>query len=236
MVAALAPPPAPAQPEPAAPVSRPSAYSRMTYAEFEAAGEDPGTRVEWLGYTAERRDGEPLGAVQPVWGYNSDGSPAVPTPNHSTIVTNLTLEIGGRVDRDAWRLDAQGMEFVLPTGRWRYPDLMLTPEPVVYEPRADGRPGRVANAAVVIEILSESTETVDLGEKRADYLSAPSVTDYLVIDQDEPLIWHPARGGTPAAPEWRIRRIEGVAETITLALPPLKLPLAAVYARVLPAG
>ena len=228
-----------APPRPARPAADPPRFPpdlRMTAAEFEAAAETTETRVEWLGKTGEIRGGEPLGAVRPVHGFFDDGSPAVATEAHDVIMTNVFLSLGIGVDRDVWKLSSQDLEVRTPAGRGRFPDLMLTPEPAVWVPHPDGRRLALTNPAVVIEILSDSTEAVDLGEKRADYLSAASVTDYLIVDQNEPLVLHHARAGTPAAPEWRVTRHEGLAATVTLAAPPLSLPLAAVYARVFDAA
>ena len=209
---------------------------RMTRAEFDAASETTETRVEWLGVTGETRGGEPLGAVRPVHGFFDDGTPAVATEAHDTILTNLFLELGRDLDRGVWKLSSQDLELRTPSGRGRFTDVMLTPEPAVRVPHPQNRRLALTNAAVVFEILSDSTEAVDLGEKRADYLSAPSVTDYVIFDQDEPLALHHTRADPPAAAEWRVRRVEGLAATVTLAAPAVALPLAAVYARVFDAA
>ena len=229
MHATLAPPrPAP----PAADPPRFPADLRMTAAQFEAAAESTETRVEWLGETGETRDGEPLGAVRPVHGFFDDGSPALATEAHDAILTNLFLAIGAEIDRDVWKLSSQDLEVRTPTGRGRFPDLMLTSEPAVWFPHPGGRRLALTNPAVIIEILSDSAEATDLGEKRADYLATPSVTDYLIVDQSEPLVLHHTRAEPAGGPRWQIARHEGTAATVELLAPALSLPLAAVYARV----
>ena len=52
----------------------------------------------------------------------------------------------------------------------------------------------VTNPAVIIEVLSESTEAFDRGEKFLRYqVWNPTLTDYLPVSQDKPLVEHFAR-------------------------------------------
>ncbi len=200
MTAALAPPPT-APPRPIASVpavpspARVAPPPRMTRTQFEEAAENTATRCEWLGVVGHTPNGEPLGAVAPVFGYNDDGTPAMPNAVHSDLLRNLT-EPMFQLDRDQWRCDSQGIEIRSPTGRGRFPDLVLTREPAVWVPHPRNVRLVLTNPSVVVEVLSDSTAGTDLGEKRADYLACPTVTDYLVVAQDEPLVLHHRRGGS----------------------------------------
>ena len=44
------------------------------------------------------------------------------------------------------------------------------------------------NPVIVVEVISESTRRIDEGEKREAYLSIPSLSTYLLIEQDAPVI------------------------------------------------
>ena len=228
----LAPPtpPAPAPvPAPAAPAVPPRLL--MTRAEFEAAADDPGTRCEWLGYTDETRDGEPLGEVWPRFGFDPDGSFLMANAIHSRISSNVFIALAGAVDRDRWYVLAQDAEVGCSTGRHRFPDIVVTPEPPEYAP-APGRVPRVLlNPAVCVEVLSDSTAAVDLTEKTADYLSVPSVTDYLVVGQTREVLHHRRASGEQPA-RWRVTRHTDPAAAVDLTAPPLTLPLADIYRRV----
>ena len=202
----------------------------MTRAEFEAA-DKPGTRVEWLGNSGETRHGEVLGRVWPVHGFDSEGRYAMATGFHSEIVANLVLALGTRVDRDLIQIATQDAEVGLPTGRTRFPDVVLTPRPVLYAPHVEDKPLIVLNPAVVFEVLSESTAAVDEEDKPADYLSVETITDYVVIDQDRRRVRHRRRAGaTPAS--WEVRTLTTPEDFVRLAEPNLEIPLSEIYARV----
>ena len=47
---------------------------------------------------------------------------------------------------------------------------------------------------IVVEVLSPSTRRVDAALKLAGYFSVQSVEHYLIVDPDEPLVIHHARG------------------------------------------
>jgi Uma2 family endonuclease len=76
---------------------------------------------------------------------------------------------------------------------------------------AEGRPGR--------EVLSPSSQHIDTTGKLAGYFSVPSVSHYLIVDPDRPLIVHHARSG----PDSIVTRI---VRDGTILLDPPGLPLA----------
>ncbi|NNJ27045.1 hypothetical protein LzC2_31420 [Planctomycetes bacterium LzC2] len=57
------------------------------------------------------------------------------------------------------------------------------------------------NPAVLVEVLSPSTATTDRVEKQAEYREIPSLTDYLILSQDEPRCDHYSR---LSAEEWKL--------------------------------
>jgi len=83
----------------------------------------------------------------------------------------------------------------------------------------------VPNPLIVVEVLSPSTRQVDVSIKLAGYFRVPSVAHYLIIDPNEPMIVHHARGlGSDI-----ITRVvtEG---TIALDPPGLEIAVADIYA------
>ena len=225
--AAPAPPPA-AAPEPPRSAAPPRLL--MTRAEFEKADECPGTRVEWLGVSDETRHGEPLGLVWPRFGFNPDGTYAMANRTHGKLVSNLLRIVLPQTPPDEWDVFTQDAEVACPTGRHRFPDLVLTRLPAEYAEHPRRREVVLLNPTVCVEVLSETTAAVDLRDKPGDYLSVESVTDYLVVAQDEPNVLHHRRAaGRPAA--WEVARLTDPAAAVTLAGPAVTLPLAEIYAR-----
>ena len=236
MSAALAPPPLPdtdaldgaAHPVPGGPGAP---RLLMTRAEFHAAAETPATAFEWLGDSGETRGGEPLGVVWPRFGYDPDGTRAMAEENHGIVVMNLIAEVLPQIDRDEWRLLTQDAEVGCPTGRVRLPDLVLAEEPAEYAPHPEGRNRLLLNAKIAVEVLSPSTRAVDLGDKPADYLSIPTLTDYVVVDPRRPWVQHRRRAD--AAPgRWAVTTHEDPAAALEIEEPALTVPLSAIYARV----
>jgi Uma2 family endonuclease len=68
------------------------------------------------------------------------------------------------------------------------------------------------NPTVIVEVLSDSTEPYDRGEKFAHYMLFPSLKEYVLVSQDQPRIEvfrRPARG------HWT-REQAGVGETVVI--------------------
>jgi Uma2 family endonuclease len=82
----------------------------------------------------------------------------------------------------------------------------------------------VPNPIIVVEVLSPSTRRIDASLKLAGYFRVPSVAHYLIVDPDEPLIIHHARGSQGMILTHIVR--EG---TITLDPPGMALALGDVY-------
>lgn len=87
------------------------------------------------------------------------------------------------VDEDIWRIDSNALEIGCPTGRGRFPDVPLTRRPGLFADHPADRELVLLNPTVCVEVLPDSTASVDLTEKTGGHLSVPSVTDYLVVAQ-----------------------------------------------------
>ena len=139
------------------------------------------------------------------------------------IVRNLVLTIHDQIDPQKWDVIA---EFGLDTGpkSLRYPDVVVD--------RADAAGGdyTATEPVMLAEVLSPTTEAVDLGDKAAEYLKLPSLTAYLILAQDRCKAWLWVRGndGFAAGPEV----IAGLDKIVRVGALDLNLPLAALYAGV----
>jgi Uma2 family endonuclease len=147
------------------------------------------------------------------------------TRAHAMIVRNLVVLLCGQVDPQKWTVVA---DFGLDAGpeTLRYPD-------IVVDQAGGGDTDYTATAPVLlIEVLSPSSESVDLKDKASEYLQLPSVLTYLVFAQREPKAWAWSRGedGFKAEPDV----ITGSDKIVRIAALNVSLPLAAVYAGVAP--
>jgi Uma2 family endonuclease len=118
------------------------------------------------------------------------------------------------------------MEFGLDTGpdTLRYPDLVVCPT---------GSPGKsytTTTPVLLAEVLSPSSEVIDLGDKAAEYLELRSLLASIVLSQEERKAWLWSRTSTSAqfAPGPKvITEAEAVIPDAGLQL---ELPMADIYA------
>jgi Uma2 family endonuclease len=143
------------------------------------------------------------------------------TRAHGLIVSNLIAVLRAHLDPREWSVLA---DFGLDAGpeTLRYPD-------VVVDTAAGGASDFTATApALVIEVLSPSSERIDLGDKASEYLRVPSLRAYLVFAQDEPKAWVWTGEPTKLPPAPAV--IGGLDKIVYIKELQLTLPLGAVYA------
>ncbi len=106
--------------------------------------------------------------------------------NHNALVFNLAHRIGNQLDKKPCQGYVNDMRVkVSPTGLYTYPDMVI----VCGEPRFEDQAfDTLLNPTVIIEVLSDSTEKYDRGEKFAHYRALDSLTDYLLVAQNQPRI------------------------------------------------
>ncbi|HKP13437.1 MAG TPA: Uma2 family endonuclease [Blastocatellia bacterium] len=115
---------------------------------------------------------------------------------HADISMNLGVIIGSQLRGTACRARAKDTKVRSgPTprrgtmaGLYSYPDLVvICGEPQYHDRHRDV----VLNPTVIIEVLSESTESFDRGEKYERYRTWNiTLTDYLLVSQTQPVIEH----------------------------------------------
>ena len=63
---------------------------------------------------------------------------------------------------------------------YTYPNVMVTSSQLEF---AEGRKDTITNSLMIAEVLSESTEKYDRGEKFKAYGTIPSLSEYILINQ-----------------------------------------------------
>jgi Uma2 family endonuclease len=120
-------------------------------------------------------------------------------------------------------------------GLYAYPDLVVVCAPSQYHDQARDV---LLNPTLIVEVLSPSTEALDRGEKFRRYRAwLPTLTDYVLVAQDHPMIDHYQRIPTesPAPQEqtrWKLETLEGLDANLHLPSINCTVLLAEVYERI----
>jgi Uma2 family endonuclease len=136
---------------------------------------------------------------------------------HALVVRRLAHLLEQQLDSAKWAVLTSDFGVEVGPSAIRYPDIVVD--------RTGGRfTDLTATAPVlVVEVVSPSSATTDLGDKAAEYLALSSLAAYVVAAQDEPKAWLWVRGRTgftsgPAVIEAREARIKVEVVGIDLSL------------------
>ena len=133
-------------------------YSPEEYLELETAAE----------YRSEYLDGQ----IIPMAGGK---------PNHNQLAINLTSAINYNTRKKPYRVFMSDLRLSIPNCRlYTYPDVMVVQTPLVF---AENRQDTITNPIAIAEILSDSTEKYDRGDKFRMYRTIPGFKEYLLISQ-----------------------------------------------------
>lgn len=145
------------------------------------------------------------------------------SPRHNWITGNIQSAVKRVVDDRCFTFTSD-QRIVFDEGRrYVYPDTSVVRGPVVLQ---EGPTDVVANPSILIEVLSSTTEQYDRGLKWEGYQRLVSLSDYLLVAQQEVRVEHYRR-----APDrgWFYRSY-GAGEVLVLANG-AQLDVDAIYAR-----
>jgi len=110
------------------------------------------------------------------------------TREHSLVAVNISSELSLALEDRPCTVHVSNMRFkIQATGRYVYPDVSVVCGPPAFE---DAARDTLLNPVVVIEVLSDSSEAYDRGDKFAHYRSIESLKDYVLASQKEARIEH----------------------------------------------
>ncbi|MBS1797498.1 MAG: Uma2 family endonuclease [Acidobacteria bacterium] len=147
--------------------------------------------------------------------------------DHNKITTNLSGLVWQHLKgKDCESYSNDMRVFVPRTGLYTYPDLVV----VGGEPRfQDEVFDTLLNPVLLIEVLSESTESYDRGRKFQHYRSIESLREYVLVAQDEARIEKYVRHGDGF---WLLSEAVGLDAEIEFASIECRIPLAEVYDKI----
>ncbi|MFZ0788192.1 MAG: Uma2 family endonuclease [Chromatiaceae bacterium] len=111
---------------------------------------------------------------------------------HNTIVMNIGRELSTQFKGRPCQVYANDMKVLIRSANaGKYPDLVaFCGEPDLL----DGRRDVLLNPSLIVEVLSDSTEAYDRGEKFSLYRQIPSLKEYLLVSQSWVLVELYSRG------------------------------------------
>ena len=146
------------------------------------------------------------------------------TEVHNTIVGNVIFTLGSQLRGRAGKVYPSDMRVKIPaTGMYTYPDVtVIADQPLLEDEERDV----LLNPAVIIEVLSRSTERLDRGLKFQRYRTIETLAEHLLIAQDSHRVEHYVRQDDG---QWLLSEAALLSETIHLPTVNCDLPLAEVY-------
>jgi Uma2 family endonuclease len=149
------------------------------------------------------------------------------TPTHNEIIGNLIFLLKSALRGQPYSAFVTDQRLWIPDRKiYTYPDVMVVPRPVELQP---GRKDTVINPVVIVEVLSNSTEAYDRGEKFATYRTIATVQEYLLVDQYQAHVEHYVKQG---ANRWLFTEFSGEDAKVALVTVPVEIALADLYEEV----
>ena len=150
---------------------------------------------------------------------------------HACIIRNLMVLLHLALKDTSFKVYGGELRIWIPAhNRGLYPDLIVFQgTPILTKNRND----EVLNPYLLIEVLSPSTEAYDRGQKFRFYRGIPSLQDYLLVSQTEPLIEHYHRTEND---RWSFVAYQGLDTAFSLSTTNLEMNLSQVYQDVFTEG
>ncbi len=148
------------------------------------------------------------------------------TPKHSLIKANVMGTLWSRLRGLPCRAYDSDLRIKSPTGLYTYPDASVICSELEVD---DENQDTVLNPTLLVEVLSKGTEAYDRGKKFDHYRTMPSLREYVLVSQDEPMIQRFLRNDDNT---WTLTAVAGLDQTVTLCSIGIDLPLAEVYERI----
>jgi Uma2 family endonuclease len=145
---------------------------------------------------------------------------------HVTIVGNVSAELRTHLRGGPCRAYASEMRVQIGGGqRYTYPDVVVACGKQEF---LDGVLDTLTNPALIVEVLSPSTEAYDRGEKFLHYRAIETLQEYVLVAQDKPLVERFVRHGE----FWHLAIVSGLDGSLELTSVGCTIPLREIYENV----
>ncbi len=149
------------------------------------------------------------------------------TANHNQITLNIGSELHFQLKKKDFRVYIADMKlWIAQRNAFNYPDVMvIAGTPQFYENRRD----IVLNPQMIVEVLSDSTEGYDRGDKFAQYRTLDFLQNYVLVHQNQCHVEHFKK---MAKDEWLFTELKGNDAVLKLTSLNVELNLADIYDKV----
>jgi Uma2 family endonuclease len=146
--------------------------------------------------------------------------------NHARVIGNINRAFGAKIDENCESVTTDVKVQVENYRKFYYPDvLIICGKPAFYEKRND----TITNPVLIVEVLSDSTEAKDRGEKMLAYRTLDSLQEYVLVSQSRPIVEQYTK---TADGNWIHRATIGLRSVVRFESVAIELNLEEIYQRV----
>ena len=148
------------------------------------------------------------------------------TIEHATIGMNIAASLYTQLAQTACVVRGSDTRIrTSPSGLYTYADVSVSCGQTQVEKTA------LLNPVLIVEVLSDSTESYDRGKKFEMYRQIGSLSEYLIVAQDKIYAERHVKSETPKT--WNMKVFDDADDDIAFASVPATLTMSAIYRRVL---
>src|SRR5258708_352326 len=108
------------------------------------------------------------------------------SPKHAFIIGNFVGELRNALKKGPCRVASSDLRVsVAPEGLYTDPDIVVVCDPIKL---LEGDTTTIVNPALIIEVLSPSTEAYNRGFRSQKYRTIESLQEYALVSQSEPRV------------------------------------------------
>jgi Uma2 family endonuclease len=146
------------------------------------------------------------------------------TPNHNRLTGNVYTALRSALRGKSCEPFMADVRLLIKRRQlYTYPDVMVICGSLQYAP---GRNDTVTNPALIVEVLSPSTEAYDRGKKFEFYRTIDSLQEYILVDQGRMYV---ERHRPLGLGRWEMTAFEASDDVLALASVGIELTLANIY-------
>jgi len=149
------------------------------------------------------------------------------TMHHAVLINEVGRALGNALEGRSCVVPVANLRLQIAGGSaYLYPDVMVICGAPQY---VDGHRDMIRNPTVIVEVLSDSTERWDRTGKFAHYRRIPSLREYVLVSQNEPIVdWFTLRDNG----EWVYRQAAGLDAQCQLDSLGISISLEQLYRRI----